>query len=157
MITVNNLRHLHRVLLLLFIVLIGCEYERIEPMDDDQETVTFAKANGADPNLEQNQDRITDNVWLTRGNSGGQIYNARVNSASNKQLSPVDTEWALGTVEELESLTFDTFRGTIQPKDVVGKDLVLHLITDDVYLNIRFTAWSSGREGGFAYIRDSLR
>jgi len=32
-------------------------------------------------------------------------------------------------------------------------DAVLHLITDDIYLDIRFTAWTVGLGGGFAYDR----
>ena len=43
----------------------------------DGPTMTFTKADNADPTSEANQDRITPNVWLTRGNSGGQIYNAK--------------------------------------------------------------------------------
>ena len=39
------------------------------------ETIAFTKVDGANPNLEENQDRIRDNIWITRGNSGGQIFN----------------------------------------------------------------------------------
>jgi len=143
-------------LLLGILFFMGCEYASVEPVEDIEEKVTFIKQDGADPTDAANQDRITDNVWITRGNTGGQIYNARINTAADKALSPVDTEWALGTVDELESLTFDTFRNTIQPKDGVGKDLVLHLITDDIYLNVRFTAWTANKQGGFAYLRDEI-
>jgi len=31
--------------------------------------MTFAKPNHADWTLLQNQDRLTDNVWITRGNA----------------------------------------------------------------------------------------
>ena len=123
------------------------------------EIITFTKADGADPSEESNQDRITDNVWITRGNNGGQIYNAAIENAFNKDNSPLDTEWALGTTDQgIDNLTFDTFRNTITPKNVVGEDLVLHLVTDDVYIDIRFTAWSEGNGGsggGFAYDRRS--
>jgi len=51
----------------------------------DGPTMTFTKADNADPTLEANQDRITSNVWLTRGNSGGQIYNAKTESSFQKQ------------------------------------------------------------------------
>ena len=146
------------VLVLSLLLYTSCEYDRVEPIEPPNPeipTVTFIKADGANPNDPANQDRITDNVWITRGNNG-QIYNASVNSSSNKQSSPVDTEWALGTTENVESLTFNTFRGTIRPKSVVGKDLVLHLITDDIYLDVRFISWSSGGQGGFAYTRTDI-
>lgn len=119
--------------------------------------IIFTKADGADPNQAPNQDRITDNVWITRGNDGGQIYNAKVEtwSESIKSTAPYDTEWAQGTTSNIESLTFLPFRDAVSPKSVVGKDLVLHLITDDVYLDVRFIQWSSGRAGGFAYERST--
>ena len=118
-------------------------------------TFTFTKNDGADPNVEQNQDRITDNVWITRGNSGGQIYNAKEENNSSKSTSPADTEWAVGTTADIESLTFLPFRDAISPRNVVGVDLVLHLITDDIYIDVKFTQWSSGRQGGFAYERST--
>ena len=141
--------------ILLTAILAGCESERIDAVNDPSK-VTFVKQNGADPTQAQNQDRLTDNVWITRGNDGGQIFNARISTEDDKDTSPLDTEWALGTTDALNTLTFDTFRNTISPRQVVGKDLVMHLITDDVYVNVRFTSWSSGKEGGFAYIRDDI-
>ena len=40
------------------------------------DVITFTKVDDADPTLATNQDRITDNVWITRDNAeGGQIYN----------------------------------------------------------------------------------
>ena len=41
----------------------------------DGPEITFTKGNNVNINLPQNQDRITDNVWITRGNSGGAIFN----------------------------------------------------------------------------------
>ena len=120
------------------------------------ENTTFTKADGANPESASNQDRLTDNVWITRGNGGGQIYNAVVEAASDKTASPQDTEWAQGSIEDYESLNFQPFRAAVgDPKDVVGKRLVLHLITDDIYLSVRFTSWSQGRAGGFAYERST--
>lgn len=123
--------------------------------------ITFTKADASDPAAEANQDRITDNVWITRGTGGGQIYNAVTESVADQTDSPLDTEWALGTTAAgIENLTFDKFRATIQPKDVVGEDMVLHLITDDVYIDIKFTSWSqgnSGSGGGFSYERRSAQ
>ncbi len=125
------------------------------------EMITFTKEDGADPDEETNQDRITDNVWITRGNTGGQIYNAAVETMFDKDNSPEDTEWALGTTADgIANLTFDKLRATIQPKEIVGKDLVLHLITDDVYIDIKFSTWSegnSGTGGGFSYERRSAQ
>jgi len=116
--------------------------------------MTFTKANDTDHRDEANQDRLTDNVILTRSTAGGQIFNIAVESAANKNASPAGTEWALGRTSNLTDLTFAPFRTTVgDPKNVVGKDLVLHLIDDDVYLNIDFTFWADGKAAGFEYNR----
>jgi len=119
-------------------------------------TVSFSKANGADPNAEANQDRLTDRVWITRGNDGGQIYNAVVESNYNQANSPVGTEWAEGNIEDWETLSYQKFRATVvRPKNVVGKTLVVHLIEEDIYLQVAFSSWAQGKAGGFAYDRSS--
>ena len=130
--------------------------ENLGPIFWRGSTITFNKSNGANPNLEENQDRIRENVWITRGNTGGQIFNIAINNSADKTESPVGTEWAIGTLDELESLTFNYFRNTIsRPKSVVGKNLVLHLIEDDIYVNVKFTSWSQGKRGGFSYERST--
>ena len=122
----------------------------------DGPTVTFSKADGANPDDETNQDQLTDNVWITRGNNGGQIYNAVSESAAAKNSSPADTEWAIGTTEQISNLTFRSFRSTVtNPRTIVGENLVLHLISDDIFLDIRFTSWSANKRGGFSYERSS--
>lgn len=118
-------------------------------------TITFTKEAGSDPNDAANQDRITDEVWITRANSGGEIYNAKTESNSSKGISPAGTEWAEGTLDNIDNLTFQSFRNTIKPKQVVGKELVLHLIKENIYLSVKFTAWSSSKSGGFAYERST--
>ena len=116
--------------------------------------ITFVKADGADPAVEANQDRITDNVWITRGNDGGQIYNARNETTANSDTSPAGTKWAVGQVAEIEALTFTDFRTAVdKPKDVVGKDLVMYLEGEEVYLAVTVNAWSTGKAGGFTYTR----
>lgn len=118
--------------------------------------ITFSKANGADPDAAANQDRITDKVWLTRGNNGGQIFNIQTESNYNKQSSPAGTAWAQGSIADVETLTFEPFRDAVgSPKNVVGRDLVLHLIEDNIYLSIKFTSWSQDKDGGFAYERST--
>ena len=120
-------------------------------------TFAFSKADNANPTLEANQDRITPNVWLTRGNNGGQLYNAKTESDSSKSTSPDDTRWAFGTTSSLASLTFSTFRGTSKPKNAVGQNMVMHLVTDDIYIDIKITSWTSGNNsgGGFSYERST--
>ena len=133
------------------------------PTDEDEgpvlwrgATISFNKPDGTNPNLEENQDRIRENVRITRGNSGGQIFNIAINSNANKIESPVGTEWAIGILDEIDNLSFDYFRNAVsRPKNVVGKNLVLHLIVDDIYLTVKFISWSQGKRGGFSYERST--
>lgn len=116
----------------------------------------FEKPDGADPGAAANQDRITDGVWLTRGNDGGQIYNAAEESDASKDASPEGTLWALGTTADLEALEFAPFREAVgKPQEIVGKDLVLYIPAEQIVLDVRFTAWSEQRRGGFAYERST--
>jgi hypothetical protein len=117
---------------------------------------TFSKASDADPSQAENQDRITEKVWITRGNDGGEIYNAQSESTSAKGVSPRGTAWAIGTLDQIDQLEFKNFRAAVgNPKDVVGKDLVLHLVEDNIYLSVKFTSWAQGKAGGFAYQRST--
>ena len=117
---------------------------------------TFVKGDEMDPKNQLNQDRITDNVWITRGNDGGQIYNAAKESSDDKTKSPIGTQWALGTLDKVNDLNFKNFRAAVSsPKNVVGKDLVVHLTDDDIYLSIKFKSWSQAKKGGFSYERST--
>ena len=117
---------------------------------------SFTKTDGSDPNEVNNQDRLTAKVWITRGNNGGQIYNAAKEDKSDKYKSPIGTEWAVGNIDDLDKLIFYDFRIAIQPKNIVGKNLVLHLIEEDIYLFVKFKSWSQGKKGGFSYERSTM-
>ena len=102
-------------------------------------------------------DEITDNVWLTRGSSQG-LYNAVTESGFTHFLSPADTEWADGTTASYATLSYtdwNTWSKNIHggPPNTVGVNAVLHLITDDIYIDITFTSWSPG--GTYSYQRST--
>tara|TARA_B100001109_G_C18616535_1_gene359411 strand:- start:63 stop:545 length:483 start_codon:yes stop_codon:yes gene_type:complete len=146
----------------LFITINSCSSEDEVVGDTTSSTVwkgstkIFSKSDGADPNQESNQDRLTSNVWITRANDGGQIFNIAKESSANKGSSPAGTAWSIGSINDINNLSFTNFRSAVgQPKDVVGKNLVLHLKDDDIYLSVKFTSWSQGQKGGFAYERST--
>jgi hypothetical protein len=122
--------------------------------------ITFTKPDGADCTDPQNQDRITDNVWITRDNKKG-IFNIKQEISANNwdpPYSPVDTEWAEGSAADWQSLTFVSwyyFADEYPRYYLVGKKGVLHLITDDIYIDIEFTSWSCCGAGGFSYKRST--
>ncbi len=122
---------------------------------------TFTKAAGADPTLPANQDRITPNVWITRAGTTG-IYNAKSETSFTHGVSPAGTEWANGTTTNYASLTYQPWEPWTGgagggPPSTVGRAAVLHLISEDIYLDIKFTSWGSGALGGgaFAYERST--
>jgi len=131
------------------------------PVDEriiwDGPSLSFEKEDGADFTMTANQDRITDQVIITRGNEGGQIFNIAVETESDEDDSPVGTLWALGAIANANTLAFDTFRNTIEPQDVVGENLVMLLVEENIAIEVMFTSWTMGRTngGGFAYTRST--
>ena len=150
-------------ILIISFTLISCSNGEEElPGDTSSATIwkgsvtTFSKSDGADHTQASNQDRLTSNIWITRANDGGQIFNIVKESKSDKNSSPAGTAWSIGSINNINNLTFTNFRSTVgKPKDVVGKNLVMHLIDDNIYLSIKFTSWSEGKMGGFAYERST--
>ena len=121
------------------------------------DVINFTKADDADPTLATNQDRITNQVWITRDNGeGGQIYNRVLENASDKETSPQGTAWSEGDLDDYASLTYVPFRtATGKPKDAIGKTYVVHLTEDNIYLSVKLTSWSGGKAGGFSYERST--
>jgi hypothetical protein len=120
---------------------------------------SFTKAAAADPTLPANQDRITSNVWITRGSSQG-IYNAKTETFFVHSLSPADTEWANGTTANFSTLSYtdwNTWAKSVNggPPSTVSVKAVMHLKSDDIYLDVMFTSWSIDAGGSFSYTRST--
>jgi hypothetical protein len=120
----------------------------------------FAKVDFADATLAANQDRITSNVWLTRGSIQG-LFNAKNESGFTHLLTPSGTTWADGSLADYSGLSYTNWDSwanshTGGPPATIGVNAVVHLVADDVYLSIRFTAWTAtGAGGGFSYVRST--
>jgi len=106
------------------------------------------------------RDQLTPNVALTRANpSGGGtggIFNAVTESSFAKFSSPADTEWAVGSLADYATLSYTDWTsvaGGHPVSTLVGQSLVVHLISDDIYLSIQFTSLPAGP--GFAYTRST--
>lgn len=126
----------------------------VEPEIWDGARIHFTKADYADCTLSENQDRITENNWITRNNSNG-IFNAATESYF-VSASPANTEWAYGNTSNYFALSFRNWVDwhNWNPPSTVGRDAVLHLISEDIYIDIKFTSWTEGGDGGgFSYER----
>ena len=120
--------------------------------------ITFSKAAQANHTLPANQDRMTDQVWLTRASTQG-LFNIKSELGFVHALSPAGTEWAYGTTANYDTLTYanwETWTGGQGggPPSTVGNDAVVHLIAENIYLDIKFTSWG-GNGGAFAYTRST--
>ncbi len=123
------------------------------------ENITFSKAAGGSPNEVTNQDRITNNVWITRGDDG-QLFNIKVEEQDDKTNSPLGTKWAIGSIDDIDNLTFTTMRaagggGQRSIQNLVNKDCVVFLEEDNIYISLKITSWDSGKKGGFTYERST--
>jgi hypothetical protein len=118
-------------------------------------SITFTKPDGADWTQPENQDQITPNVSITRKDFEG-IFNIAQEDFYQFD-SPADTEWAYGTTDDLGPLVFQNWRDWHggNPLSTLDRDAVLHLISDDIYIDIRFTSWGVRGDGGFSYDRST--
>lgn len=134
-----------------------------DPVDADSviftgEPIVFSRPAGADFTLGENQDIITENIAITRGATRG-LFNIAQEEGFTNSVSPTDTEWAIGTTAALEDLTFSDWTTAVDnnPPAAVGVDYVLHLITDDIFIDIRLLSWGQTAAGGgeFSYQRST--
>ena len=100
-------------------------------------------------------DQMTTKVWLTRGGSQG-LYNAKTESGFTHFLSPKDTLWADGTTANYRNLSFtdwNTWSKNLHggPPGTIGVPAVVHLVSEDIYVDIVFTSW--GTFGPYSYDR----
>ncbi len=137
-------------------------------------TLTFTKtgSNPSNVNDPANQDRMTSNVWLTRAgpSSGGMINIAKESSYDfSLHTSPADTLWATDLVPgngaatiaatNWQHLTFTTWADAYEGPsalllgNITTHNAVVHLVTDDIYLDLLFTGFNSG--GSFTYERST--
>jgi len=122
--------------------------------------VTFTKLDNGDWQLPQNQDRLTSHVWITRKGTQG-IYNIQQETGYAHGVSPKGTAWAYGSAANWTSLTFQPWEtwAAHDPPLTVGRPAVMHLLAEDIYLDVKFLYWSSGHGdggGGFSYVRSSI-
>ena len=90
----------------------------------DGPEITFTKADNINA-----QDNITNEVSITRGNSGGSIFNIITESSYIPGTSPEGTLWAIGNLSD-NNLVFNDFRsfdGNTKNKPPLNQNLVLKL------------------------------
>lgn len=97
-------------------------------------------------------DILTANVILARGTVSGGLYNAANETNATVGISPAGTEWGFGTLAAYMSnhtnVTFTSceLEQGFRPPSFVGTNFVVHLITNNIYLQLTLTSW--GTMGG---------
>lgn len=141
-----------------------------EPLVFTGHSVMFSKALGADPLDPANQDLIVPGVALIRGSSAG-LFNAAVEQAYASATSPIGTRWAFKnnnggqepSADDWATLTFNDWQTSLGGGGNLATNIldgggVVHLVDQDIYFELRFTAWGvgSGAGGTFTYIRSEI-
>ncbi|HEY5826484.1 MAG TPA: choice-of-anchor D domain-containing protein, partial [Cyclobacteriaceae bacterium] len=116
--------------------------------------VDFAKAAYANWTLPANQDRISDNVKITRKDNQA-IFNIASESAY-ASTSPANTLWVYGKSEDHTPGDYVTWATAVNnnPQGMVGNVISMHSILDDRYFDVTFDSYAGANTGGgFSYSR----
>jgi hypothetical protein len=129
----------------------------------------FSKPSGVDWNLPIHQDRLMDDIRLTRANTQG-LFNIAQEASFQPSTSPGGTLWATEFMPQndglniaasnWQQLTFASWAGAYGATsnllaNILNGNAVVHLTSggDDIFLNFRFTEWQSSFGGAFTYLR----
>ena len=129
-----------------------------------REEITFTKNDFGDYTSEDQQDRISDSLWLTRQDSLG-LYNAALETAFDQEAyvnsSPEGVFWAFGDISDYASLDYVSWSSLTEETpsgELVGRPLVVYFMDDNLYFQLTFQSWSDDADGGgFSYTRSSAR
>ena len=111
------------------------------------ENLTFTKTSAGQ------FEAMTPQTHITRGNSRP-LYNSVYESGPTGNNNPTNTEWAYGNIDNWNTLTYTglwNLHGN-NPPSMVNVPMVLHLKSENIYMQITFTYWEVNG-GGFTYTR----
>ena len=129
------------------------------PEIDHSHWVFFEKTNGSDPSYEENQDRVTYNTWLTK-DFFGPIFNIVQELEADHECyfseSPIGTLWSPFPKEDSQQVHYLPFLSMTSccPSCIVGDTVSVWLQALDVKLNVVFSSWTTGGQGGYSYYRE---
>ncbi len=104
------------------------------------------------------EDCITDSVCIARSDFDWGIHNSVTESSFNWFDSPAGTQWyngACGTNPESHTYNnwVDVVGGGWNPQGAIGSPMCLHIVAEDIYIDIEFQSWSW--QTGFSYYRST--
>jgi hypothetical protein len=104
-------------------------------------------------------DEITSHTHITRLDFGfifNAVYQSGPSGGGTGCLPVSNIEWALGDVNDWASLTFVDYvpiPDCASAPNIVNLPLVMHLIQENIYLQVTFSYWQQGGGGNFTYTR----
>jgi len=110
--------------------------------------VYFDKKPFADWTLPANQDSISPSCILTRANSKA-IFNI-AQETSYTTPSPIGTKWAYGLTADLAPEDYQNWVTAVNsdPQAMIGQNISLYVIQEDLYFDVVFHSYSGGNTGG---------
>lgn len=125
-------------------------------------TTSFSHSPGGPPDQWTSNHTGADsvnNVWISRG-ARQALFNAAAEPGWNAGYSPSNTMWvvASGPLTSANTLTYDTFANAVgqpgnSPGRSVGQTFFVHILPDDIYLQLTLTEWGNNDGGSFSYDR----
>ena len=112
----------------------GFSYTRtpaeLNTYDYPEDTIFFEKADYVDWQLEENQDRIAVNTWLTRGDQGG-LFNAYSEEGYDTG-SPENTEWFFGHTYSVYNEQYISWEELVDTSSgIIGQFISLHILSEN--------------------------
>jgi hypothetical protein len=106
-------------------------------------------------------DPLMPDVAFNRGGSFG-LFNSVSESGASGGTSPAGTAWAVGTLSQYTNgLISPSSFGACpleqghRPPNLIGTTYVVHLVTDNIYLQLMLTNWGDFGDTTFGYIRST--
>ena len=101
--------------------------------------------------LAENQDRITNNVWITRGDSQP-LYNAALEQDyQDEDISPEGTIWAPGfTAFQVSTDNYQAFKQATggNHQNLPGRVMSMHIVGTGLFYDVEFHSWTSDGSSG---------
>jgi uncharacterized membrane protein len=121
---------------------------------EGMDTVMFEKANFANWELPENQDRVAEDLWITRANTEA-LFNA-FDQTEYDYDGPTNSGWVFDQTLLADPGDYEGFIPSIGggPQQVIGKYMSMRHETSGMIYNVMFSKYSGGGPGGgFAYTR----
>jgi len=100
---------------------------------------------------------LTKDIWITRANTQG-IFNIALED-NFTSTSPEGTLWSFGTSDKLNPEDYTYWADAVDwnPPGMVNRPMSLYLESYNEKINIVFTSWTEGGNGGgFSYVREGI-